>query len=78
MEMTKNWLEMIEKGPFTFRDLAKSRKIYLHLVSFEPIEVPTGSAPQNDRLNLSFVMAKNWLEMVKKRQLGQVGWGGYY
>ena len=35
------------------------------VITFEPIKVKTCSAPQNDRLNLSFV--KNWLEMVVKR-----------
>jgi hypothetical protein len=58
--MLENWLEMVEKQPFTFRELAKSEKIYLHFVSqlLKPIEVQTHSAPQNDRLNLSFVKDK--------------------
>ena len=36
------------------------------VISFEPIEIQTCSAPQNDCLNLSFVK-DNWLEMVEKR-----------
>ena len=50
--MAENLLEMVEKRPFTFRELAKSEKIHLYS---EPIEVQTHSAPQNDHLNLSFV-----------------------
>ena len=42
--MAENWLEMVEKQPFAFC-----------VITFEPIEVQTHSAPQNDRLNLSFV-----------------------
>ena len=37
------------------------------LITLEPIEVQTHSAPQNDHLNLSFVV-KKWPEMVKKWQ----------
>ena len=41
------------------------------IITFEPIEVQTCSAPQNDCLNLSFVkdmyIVENWLEMVEKR-----------
>ena len=40
--------------------------------TFEPVEVQTCSAPQNDRLNLSFVKdehtnGKKWPEMVVTR-----------
>ena len=45
----------------------------------------TCSAPQNDRLNLSFVKdihvhswQNQWPEMVEKRQLVRVGGGGYH
>ena len=51
------------------------------VITFEPIEFQTHSAPQNDRLNLSFVkdkLAENWLEMVEKRQLGWAGRCGYH
>ena len=46
------------------------------------MEVQTSSAPQNDRLNLSFVKyiyvhAENWLEMVKKWPFWRAGGGGY-
>ena len=49
------------------------------VITFEPIEVQTCSAPQNDRLNLSFVkdIAENWLEMVKKWPFLWVGGGSY-
>ena len=48
---------MVEKRPFTFRELANSGKTKFTFcaITFEPIEVQTRSAPQNDRLNLSFV-----------------------
>ena len=41
-------------------------------IAFEPIKIQTCSAPQNNRLNLSFVKyikvaGKKWLEMVIKR-----------
>ena len=41
------------------------------VITFEPIEVQTRSASQNDRL------AENWLEMVEKWQLGRSGRDGY-
>ena len=54
--MAENWLEMVEKRPFTFRELAKSEKIFAFcIITSEPIEVETHSASQNDCLNLSFV-----------------------
>ena len=68
MLMTENWLEMVEKRPFTFSDLAKSGKINIFafcVITFEPIEVQTHSASQNDRQNLTW--QKKWPEMVKKR-----------
>ena len=46
-------------------------KITFCVITFDPIKIQTRSAPQNDRLNFSFVkdtyveMAKN-LEMVEK------------
>ena len=33
-----------------------------YVITFEPIKIQTYSAPQNDRLNLSFV--KEWPDMV--------------
>ena len=44
------------------------------VITFEPIKIKTCSAPQNDRLNLSFVKyihvdGEIWLEMVVKRLL---------
>ena len=55
--MAENWLEMVEKQPFTFRELAKSEKniFAFCVITSEPIEVQTRSAPQNDHLNLNFV-----------------------
>ena len=50
--MAENWLEMFEKRPVTFHELANSEKC---VISFELIEFQTRSAPQNDRVNLSFV-----------------------
>ena len=43
----------------------------LYVVAFDPIKILTLKAPQNDRLNLSFVkdfyvVAKKWPEMVIK------------
>ena len=69
--MAKNWLEMVEKWrtlakemarnghktEFSFCEFANSgKKIFTFCaITFEPIEVQTCSAPQNDRLNLCFV-----------------------
>ena len=55
--MAENWLEMVEKRLFKFRELAKSENYIFAfcVITFEQIEVQTLSAPQNDRLNLSFV-----------------------
>ena len=44
------------------------------VITFEPIKIKTCSAPQNDRLNLSFVKyihvdGEIWLKMVVKRLL---------
>ena len=58
------------------RVLQAKIQIISNLKTFEPIEVQTRSAPQNDRLNLSFVIAENWLEMVEKRPFWQTGGGG--
>ena len=49
------------------------RAFALCVITFEPIKIQTHSAPQNDRLNFSFVKdvyvdGKKWLEMVEKRQ----------
>ena len=54
------------------RRLVVTSSFAFYVITSEPIEVQTRSAPQNDRLNLSFV-AKNELEMVEKRQLGRAG-----
>ena len=50
---------------------------------YSAIEVQTRSAPQNDRLNLSFVKyiyvdGRKLPRNGQKWQLGQAGWGGYY
>ena len=42
----------------------KKEKIALCVITFEPIKIQTHSAPQNDRLNFSFV--KNVKVVVKK------------
>jgi hypothetical protein len=59
-----------------------NRPICVLCHNFEPIEVQTSSAPQNDRLNLSFVKviyvhAETWLEMVNKWPFWRAGGGGY-
>jgi hypothetical protein len=36
-------------------DFANYHKFAFYLVTFEPMKIPTLSAPQNDRLNLIFV-----------------------
>ena len=41
---------------------------YQYAIAFDPIEIQTCDAPQNDRLNHSFLkkLAKKWPEMVLK------------
>ena len=53
------------------------------VITIEPIEVQTRSAPQNDRLNLSLlkgitVVFKKWSEMVEKQQKGRAGGGSFH
>ena len=48
-------------------------KIAFCVITFDPIKIQPHSAPQNDRLNFSFVKdihidAEIWLEIVVKRQ----------
>ena len=40
---------------FTFYKIALMEKIAFCVITFEPIKIQTHSAPQNDRLNFSFV-----------------------
>ena len=48
---------MVEKWPFIITQIARVQKniFAFCVITIEPIEVQTRSAPQNDRLNLSFV-----------------------
>ena len=46
------------------RRLIVTASFAFYVITFEPIEVQTRSAPQNDRLNLSFV--KDEYKVVKK------------
>ena len=80
--MAENWLEMVEKQLFTFRDLARKNIFAFCVITFEPIDVQTPSAPQNDRLNLSFVkdfyvdggkLARNG----RKTAIWADGWGRF-
>ena len=53
------------------RTKTKMEIIAFCVITFEPIKIKTCSAPQNDRLNLSFVKyihvdGEIWLEMVVK------------
>jgi hypothetical protein len=54
------------------RRLVVTSSFAFYVITFEPIEVQTRLAPQNDCLNLSFVNdiyvdSENWLEIVKKQ-----------
>ena len=60
------------------RRLVVTASFAFRVITFEPIEVQTHSAPQNDRLNLSFVkdfhivgtkMARNDCKMAKHKKL---------
>ena len=53
------------------RTKTKMEKIAFCVITFDPIKIQTHSAPQNDRLNFSFV-AEIWLEIVVKRQFVSV------
>ena len=56
MYMAENWLEMVEKLQLGRAGGGRKNIFAFCVITFEPIEVQTRSAPQNDSLNLSFVM----------------------
>ena len=67
-------MQKMQKSPKTVhanfflqnRTKTKMEKIAFCVITFDPIKIQTNSAPQNDRLNFSFV--KIWLKTVVKRQ----------
>ena len=75
--LTNGWKLAIFETFFFFQNWKTqlSKNIWIYIIAFNPIEIQTQQAPQNDRRNLSFVKDTNvikWPEMVVKRTFQKV------